>query len=71
MWPRPKHSIYVNAGNTFSMGVERGQVVPLRWHADYPVFSGGEDIYCNYNIVISEGISSAVSKHRTVLKCKQ
>ena len=35
--------------NTFSMGVERGQVAPLRWHADYPVFSGGGD--CDKGVV--------------------
>ena len=39
----------VRVFNTFSMGVERGQVVPLRWHADYPVFSGGGD--CDQGLV--------------------
>ena len=39
----------VRVFNTFSMGVERGQVAPLRWHADYPVFSGGGD--CDKGVV--------------------
>ena len=36
--------------NTFSMGVEEDQVVPLRWHADFPVFSGQAD--CHNGIVV-------------------
>ena len=60
--------------NTFSMGAEEDQVVPLRWHADFPVFSGKAD--CHNGIVswmpvkVSHPhLTGRLSSNMNVLKC--